>query len=86
VSCATATSCVAVGQNLASNVSTNTLVETLSPANGHGWYIAPSANVATDPVSALYSVSCPKTVCFAVGYSNPTSAPVLRDSTLTERP
>jgi hypothetical protein len=66
VSCASQTSCVAVGSYQNASGIELTLVEGW---NGSTWTVVPSPNPAGEEVSAFTSVSCPTTSsCTAVGY------------------
>jgi hypothetical protein len=63
VSCATETSCTAVG-NRGSN---STLAETW---NGTSWSIQGTPNPSTATFSSLFGVSCRSTTCMSVGWSS----------------
>jgi hypothetical protein len=72
VSCASATSCVAVGYVADAGQSfADSLVERW---NGTVWTVVASANRASSTETILVGVSCPTiTSCFAVGLSRPTT-------------
>ncbi len=79
VSCASTTSCFAVG--VYDNGRQRTLVERF---NGSAWSILATPNFSTTTDSRLAAVSCPAvTLCFAVGAY--TSEPVTYSRTLVER-
>lgn len=73
VSCASATSCVAVGGDSGTSGRNSTLVENLS---GTTWSTVPSPNPAGAVDAFFHAVSCPSAVtCFAVGDFDQFSAP-----------
>jgi hypothetical protein len=74
VSCATETSCTAVG----SRGSTKTLAQTW---NGTSWSIQGTPNPSTATSSSLLGVSCRSTTCMGVGWSTNSSGV---DTTLSE--
>jgi hypothetical protein len=76
VSCATETSCTAVG---GSHGATSTLAEKW---NGSSWSIQGTSNLRFPTYSAFYGVSCRSTTCIGVGWSTDTFWWV--DSTLAE--
>jgi hypothetical protein len=65
VSCATETSCTAVG-NSVSGGSTKTLAEKW---NGTSWAIQSTPNPSSATFSSLFGVSCRSTTCMGVGWS-----------------
>jgi len=82
ISCATSTSCFAVGGYFVNTGSTSVELTLIEQWNGKTWSIVPSPDQPLAVDSALTSVSCPSTSsCFAVG-SYDTQ---LVTSTLTER-
>lgn len=77
VSCATETSCTAVGSWIGSG-STKTLAEVW---NGTSWSIQATPNPASATFSSLFGVSCRSTSCMSVGWSSNSSG---ADTTLSE--
>jgi hypothetical protein len=72
VSCATSTSCIAVGDYLNSSGALRTLVESW---NGESWSIIPSANRSSKMDNELNGVTCTSaTSCVAVGSDNDDSS------------
>jgi hypothetical protein len=83
VSCATATSCVAVGSSVNSSFVGKTLIERW---NGSTWAIVASPNPAGSPGAGLSSVDCvTATSCFAAGSYTVSSAFNAPLKTLIER-
>ena len=79
VSCASATSCFAVGSSSTASSATKTLIERW---NGSKWLVVPSPNASGATHNGLASVSCTSvTNCFAVGSFDKGSSP----KTLIER-
>jgi hypothetical protein len=73
VSCATATSCFAVGQNRVTSTSIRPLTERW---NGTSWSIVANPNPPGATTSALYGVTCRSaSFCFAVGASGNGAGP-----------
>jgi subtilisin family serine protease len=77
VSCATETSCTAVGSSV-SGGSTKTLAEKW---NGTSWSIQGTPNPSGSTFSSLFGVSCQSTTCMGVGWSTDGSGV---DTTLAE--
>lgn len=82
VSCASATGCNAVGDNLNGSGVEVTLAEKW---NGTSWSIKPSPNPSTATQSILLAVNCLPTVCTATGNYSTSTPPSLNDKTLAEQ-
>ena len=82
VSCASTTSCIAVGRYFNEGLEAKTLAESW---NGSGWTIQSSPNASGEKQNSLLSISCSSpAVCTAVGYSSPSYGSA-RTTTLGER-